>query len=78
MTPSTRPELHSNVDHPLAGGSFQEDGVRVCLNHIGLAIGVTALAATRLLKPAEFRAVAIVEAASDLIGSVTVARRAAS
>ncbi|WP_143032408.1 hypothetical protein [Nitrosomonas sp. Nm33] len=70
VTPSTRPELHSNVDHPLAGGSFQEDGVRMCIAHIGFAVGMTALSATRLLRPAEFRAAAIVAAASDLIDSV--------
>jgi hypothetical protein len=77
VTPSTRPELHSNVDHPLAGGSFQEDGLRMCLVHIGLAIGMTALAATRLLNPEELRANAIVRAASDLIESVSSADSAA-
>lgn len=70
VTPSTRPELHSDVDHPLAGGSFQEDGVRVSLAQIGFAIAMTALAATRVLRPAEFRGIAIVAAASVLIDSI--------
>jgi len=67
VTPSTRPELYSNVDHPLAGGSFQEGGVRTCIAQIGFAVAMTALTATRLLRPAEFRAEAIVTAASDLL-----------
>lgn len=70
VTPSTRPELYSSVDHPLAGGSFQEGGVRTCIAHIGFAMGMTALAATGLLRPTEFRAARIVAAASDLIDSV--------
>ncbi|HXM49552.1 MAG TPA: hypothetical protein VN956_17045 [Pyrinomonadaceae bacterium] len=67
VTPNTRPELHNNVDHPLAGGSFQADGVRICLAHIGFAVSMTALAATRLIQPAEHRGARIVAAASALI-----------
>lgn len=67
VTPSTRPELYSNVDHPLAGGTFQEGGVRSCITQIGFAIAMTALTATRLLRPTELRAETIVTAVSDLL-----------
>ena len=70
VTPNTRPELHSNSDHPFAGGTFQEDGIRICLAHIGFAIGKTALAATLLLRPAEQQAERIATAASALIDSI--------
>jgi hypothetical protein len=67
VTPNTRPELHSNSDHPLPGGTFQEDGVRMCLDHIGFAIGKTALTATLLLRPTERQTESIYVAASALI-----------
>jgi hypothetical protein len=70
VTPSTRPELHSNLDHPLAGGSFQEDGVRVSLAQIGFAIAMTALAATCLLRPLVTQETAIDTAALALIESI--------
>jgi hypothetical protein len=70
VTPNTRPELHSNADHPLSGGTFQEDGVRMCLAHIGFAIGITALTGTLLLRPAEQHAKKIVTTASALINSL--------
>jgi hypothetical protein len=67
VTPNTRPELHSKSDHPFAGGYFQEDGVRICVAHIGFALGKIALTATLLLRPAEQRAESIANAASILI-----------
>jgi hypothetical protein len=67
VTPNTRPELHSNSDHPFPGGTFQEDGVRMCIAHIGFAIGKTALTAILLLQPAERQVESIYAAASALI-----------
>lgn len=72
VTPSTRPELHSDTDHPHAGGSFQEDGIRLSLAHAGFAIATTALAATALLRPANSRETAIDAAALSLIESINV------
>lgn len=69
VTPHTRPELYSAVDHPLASGTFQEGGVRTCLDHLGYAIGVTAMAATKLIRPPQDRAERIIRAAEFLIGS---------
>lgn len=69
VTPDTRPELYSNSNHPLSGGTFQEDGVRTCLAHLGYAFGMTALTATTILKPAKHRAKYINASASSLIDS---------
>jgi hypothetical protein len=75
VTPNTRPELHSHSNHPFPGGTFQEDGVRMCITHIGFAIGKTALTATLLLRPAERQAESIYAAASALIDSSEATQR---
>ena len=67
VTPSTRPELHSDLDHPLAGGTFQSDGCRTTLGHSSYAIGTTVLIATELLRPTPARASVLNAAATSLL-----------
>jgi hypothetical protein len=50
-SPDTRPELHNNMDRPVASGTYQESGIENTLRFMAYLISQLALTSTLLLKP---------------------------
>ncbi|GJL78410.1 MAG: hypothetical protein NPINA01_13990 [Nitrospinaceae bacterium] len=51
VSPNTRPQLHSNMDRPVASGTFQKSGVENTVRYMAHLISQLALTSTLLLKP---------------------------